>query len=339
MSQNLVLKEKKPPETVNSQAPVSDSVVVSSPQPLKPLTLKEKKVNKTVVLKTQTTTNTNTENSGETTTPKYLFPLSQIQIFGGFSQYKEYGMKGSGAYLELVVRQKQDASKKSAWGLFGNYGQYVTKNPETDSTEFTSKVRETGGGLSYARNTNRPNWNSVVMNFGVKQIVDEGSILTYRRKQIDIMFVTSGYIDLTRNKNISFSRSNLSWYYQNQLRTEVESYNNGVRVDDNIWNKKMLFINFDQTVLQFDLNDAVYGLSMNFGFNLGYKHFSENKQDIYAAGGFTEFYYKFCKVGRLGIEVNIDPNSNPNRNTRFFTGKKQEVKLDLDLYQIGRMIL
>lgn len=334
IGQELMLKEKKStPEVSTSTETTTDTVV------LPPLTLKSKEV-KTQQKQSITTTSTSTSYSqNNESSDKYNFPISQFELYLAYVRYSEYQMKGSGVNLQFTVRQKPDSRKRSAWGLGGLFGKYNTKVPQTDSTTFTAKTTEYGGFLSYARTTNRPYWNSIVWNTGVKQVTDQGTIEKFSRKQIDIIVFSSLYLDLTRRRDIYFSRTNLSLYYQYPAKTEVETYNNRERIDDFIWNHKMFALNIDQTVLQFNLSEVADRSSFNVGVNAGYKHFSQDIKDIYVGGVFTELFYRLCKVARIGVEFHIDPNNNPGKNNQVFTGKKTEIKAEFDLYQIGRMLL
>lgn len=340
VGQELTLKEKKSSQTTEantSTETTSDTLVIP------PLTLKKKEVKKTFVQETtqSTVSNTNTTlyNRSDDNAGKYNFPISQFELYAAFVRYSEYQMKGSGFNIQFTVRQKPDPLKKSTWGLGALFGKYETKVPQINSTTFVSKTKEFGGFVSYAKTTNRPHWNSFVMNVGVKQNTDEGINEDFKRKQIDILLFLSMYIDLTRSKDAFFSRTNFSMYYQYPAKTEIETYNNGERIDDFIWNHKMLSLNLDVTVLQFNITEAVDRASFNVGVNAGYKHFSQYIKDIYVGGVFVELFYKLIKVARIGTEFHIDPNNNPTKDdNNTFTGKKTEVKAEFDLFQIGRMI-
>lgn len=337
----LTLKEKKSSQTETEEESTT-STETADTLVIPPLTLKKKEVKKTVVQGTQLTTSTTTTTSheGNTDSPrKYNFPISsQFELYLAYVRYSEYQMKGSGFNTHFTVRQKPDPLRKSAWGLGALFGNYETKVPQLDSTTFVSKTKEFGGFVSYAKTTSRPHWNSFVVNIGVKQNTDEGINEDFKRKQIDILLFLSMYIDLTRSKDAFFSRTNFSMYYQYPAKTEIETYNNGERIDDFIWNHKMLSLNLDLTVLQFNITETVDRASFNVGVNTGYKHFSQDIKDIYVGGVFTELFFRLIKVARIGVEFHIDPNNNPTRNNQTFTGKKTEVKAEFDLFQIGRMM-
>lgn len=116
------------------------------------------------------------------------------------------------------------------------------------------------------------------------------------------------------------------------MKTSVSSFYDGIRVSDNTWNKKLLILNLDQTILQFNVSEAIDRFSLNFGFNLGYRHYSQNKRDLYAIGIFTEAFYSLSKIVRVGAQLIIDPKGNTSR------GKNVVYSLDWDLFQLGRAI-
>lgn len=270
---------------------------------------------------------------------KNIYPFSQVEAYLGYVSYSDYLLKGSGWNGRLTVRQSQNLSslnpRKSMWGMGLAYGRYQTESRqfETDSETFNTTTTEIGGFISVARATKRANWNSLVMNFEGKQSTDEGVQGLYNRKQVDILFVFSGWLDLSRKRdNLLFSRTNFSWYYQYPLKTSVSSFYDGIRVSDNTWNKKLLILNLDQTMLQFNVSEAIDRFSLNIGFNLGYRHYSQNKRDLYAIGIFTEGFYSLSKIVRVGAQLIIDPKGNTSR------GKNIVYSLDWDLFQLGRAI-
>ncbi len=322
------------PNIVTNVTP-ADVLVSTSSSKLTPKT-KEQKKNSEKTASNLTNTSENTSGESES---KIIFPLSQVQLFVGYVAYNDYLLNGNGIYGEFTVRQGPNLTegkyKNTLWGMGVKAGKYQTfsKQFDTDLEKFTTTTKEIGGFISMARVTKRANWNSFVLNLEGKQSVDEGSQGLYRRKQVDILIAVNTWIDLTRkNSNLWFSKTNFSLYYQYPLKTSVSSFYDGERIQDNTWNKKLLFLNFDQTMLQFNLAEVAEKMSINFGFNLGYRHFSQGKKDMYALGVFSEAFYWLCKIVRAGVELIIDPTEKTSR------GKNIIFKTDWDLFQVGRAI-
>lgn len=149
-------------------------------------------------------------------TAKNIYPFSQVEAYLGYVSYSDYLLKGSGWNGRLTVRQSQNLSslnpRKSMLGMGLAYGRYQTESRqfETDSQTFNTTTTEIGGFISVARATKRANWNSLVMNFEGKQSTDEGVQGLYNRKQVDILFVFSGWLDLSRREIIFYFPEQIS---------------------------------------------------------------------------------------------------------------------------------
>lgn len=265
---------------------------------------------------------------------KYRFPVKQYELNGTYESMKKSSEKFDGFFVSATIRQKglngADKSSKSKKSTFGFQIEAAKWKGELDDENGTSiNIEEYGILGSYARVTNRPFWNSFVLNFGFVQSVERGNSGLYEWKQVDKMFKLSGWVDLTRNKGVYFSSTNLSWWYLHPLSTSKSALYNGEQADYTTYNKRGGGLKVQQSVLNFDLSEVAGKVAFNVGFELGYYHFSQDSQDRWSAALYGELHYKYCKLLQIVVGQKVKMSGMKSTGYDMFS-------VNVDLVQVMR---
>lgn len=260
-----------------------------------------------------------------------FYPVSQIEAYLSYVSLKNSVFKVNGGSFYAVVRQKYDLSKATRnvkiWGLYAEGGKYEIDITEKNQEPVKISVNQIGGGLSFAMSRNRPGFNTVVLNLGVIQEVENGSSGLFDWRQTDLILSHTGWLDLSRNKNLFFSRTNLSWFWKKPISSRRSSLYNGATAKSEIWEKETAGAEFQQTVIMFYVSE---GFGIHAGIKIAYQHLSGNMQDWYAPGVFLELHNKDYKIGQLSFGKNIRSGGSDVRDSY------DEIKASIDLYQLAK---
>jgi len=262
---------------------------------------------------------------------KYVFPMSQVYLFATYEGLKSSFEKIDFTYLGVQVLQnsKKDflegKHNSSVFGLGAEYSICNIKQGDVNKTKI--KVEDVAIKLMIARLSDRKYWNRLVFGIGFFQSVENLTSGKYQAKQVDRGVKADIWIDLTRNKSVYFSQTNISGYIIIPVSTSKSALYDGYKADFQVYDKRMYGFNIQQTVLSFNLGG---NMALNFGFDLGYQHIYDGPQDRYPVALFTEIHYKYSKIGQIMFGQKVYPADPSSKNNH------ERIVVNLDAWQLLR---
>ncbi len=259
------------------------------------------------------------------------YPAPNAEAFGTYVHHSSNKLTVSGFDFTGDVRMSNPNKLEpgmnhvSTWGLFVEAGSYKINTMEADQTSSDIKVTQLGGGISFARTRPNSSFNAFTLNVGGIQEIEKGTHGLFQWQQTDIILKVMGWVDLTRTRNLFFSRTNFSFYWSKPVSSHRDALYDGDKVDSPIWDKESAGCELDQTMLMFYLGD---NLGLHIGLALGYDHYSANMQDLWTPGVFVELHHKDFKIGQIFFAKKINPSDQ--------NSPEDILRISIDGYQLVR---
>jgi hypothetical protein len=251
----------------------------------------------TTISKTPVTEN-NTEN-------KFYFPENWFNLTLDATTVQSLDIKYSGISSKVSITQEQEVNKKTRWGMgaFIDLGKFQVSNIGLLKESYTGRVKMYGIFLALVKTNNRKSSVRTEIDLGLAQKTTTGnsSLSGYSEEQVDKMGIFDVYLNLSRDKEKSlFAQTDICFRYIYPLWVEKSaSINGNAIINPPIYDSKMLYFQYNQAVLSFDMKELAKKLSLHIGFTAYYVHESENKRDSYGGLVWARLMYDFLDVINL----------------------------------------